>query len=230
MSGRRAAAQGGESRRAAPAREPLSRESILTAAMQLAEAEGATQLSLSRLGRAMGVDATAVYRHFRDKDELMLALGDLLIQEAVSAIRPRRTWRTTLRHIALLLRETSLSRPALAQQIAARFTGGESEVALRDHVLAALREAGLTGVATGRYCRAFVEMIFGHIALTATLLTLPEDSQRRDVVIGLQLYGKQGSSARAGIVSQLDARKDEDAVFEVILNNFIEGVDRAAQK
>ena len=58
-------------------REPLSREVIIRAALHLAEET--PQLSLNRLGQALGVDATAVYRHFRNKDELMLALGDQLL-------------------------------------------------------------------------------------------------------------------------------------------------------
>jgi AcrR family transcriptional regulator len=210
-------------------RVALSRGSILTAAMHLAETDGTTQLSLNKLGQALGVDATAVYRHFRDKDELMLALGDLLIQEAVAHLRPRRQWNATLESIAMRLREVCLARPALAQQIAVRFTGGDGEIQLRDQVMAALAAAGLTGPVAARQCRAFVEMTLGHIALTATLLSLPDDLQQRDVLTGLRVYDQTDTAvARTQVRSRPNsARRDEDAVFRVILANFIQGL-RAA--
>ena len=210
----------------------LSRASILDAAMNLAETEGTTTLSLNRLGKALGVDATAVYRHYRDKDELMLALGDQLILEAVAELRPRRTWTATLRNIAIRLRETCLARPALAQQIAARFTGGDGEIEFRDHVLAALAIAGLNGRAAARHCRAYSEMILGHIALTATLLSLPDELQERDVAASMRLYGQTMTSGPRSrdVGDAAAARRDEDAVFRIMLDNFIEGVRVAAQR
>jgi AcrR family transcriptional regulator len=208
------------------AREPLSRETIMDAALRLTETEGTTQLSLNRLGRALGVDATAVYRHYRDKDELMLALGDRLLDDAVAKMRPRKTWDATLENIAARLREVCLARPALAQQIAARFTGGDGEIALRDNILAALGEAGLSGKAAAHQCRAFVELVLGHIALTATLLSLPAEAQERDVLVGLRLYGRANAwlpRSRARAYAD-GARDDEDAVFRLMLAIYLAGV------
>lgn len=212
---------------AVPAARPaLSRAAILDAAMHLAEVEGATRLSLARLGRALDVDATAVYRHFRDKDELMLALGDLLIKSAVSQMTPAAHWVDTLDGIAWQLRAVCLARPALSVQIAARFTGGDGELELRDHVLAALHEAGLTGAAAAAQCRAFVELTLGHIALTAALLSLPPALQEQDVAHGQRIYDVAGpAQTRAQLRRRPHAaREDEDAVFRVILTHFLAGL------
>lgn len=54
----------------------LSRESIVATGMKIVEPEGPGALTLKRLGAALGVDSTALYRHFRNKDELLSALGD----------------------------------------------------------------------------------------------------------------------------------------------------------
>ncbi|HET7018513.1 MAG TPA: helix-turn-helix domain-containing protein [Streptosporangiaceae bacterium] len=209
----------------------MSRSAILDAAMHLAEVEGDTQLSLARLGKALDVDATAMYRHFRDKDDLLLALGDRLIKVAVSEMEPLGHWSDTLESIALQLREVCLARPALSCVIAARFTGGDGELELRDHVLAALSEAGFEGVEAAAQCRAFVEMTLGHIALTATLLSLPAELQEQDVALGLRIYNLAGPSlTRASIRSRPNAaRTDEDAVFRVILSHFLSGLRAAAQ-
>ena len=38
-------------------------------------------MSVRRLGAELGADPTAIYRHFRDKDELVLALLDRLLAQ-----------------------------------------------------------------------------------------------------------------------------------------------------
>ena len=45
--------------------------------------------SLPKLGRALGADQTAVYRHFASKDDLVLAIADQLIEEAMTGWQPK---------------------------------------------------------------------------------------------------------------------------------------------
>src|SRR6185503_19800211 len=45
----------------------LTRDRIVDEALALVDREGADALTLRNLGAALGVDPTAVYRHFRDK-------------------------------------------------------------------------------------------------------------------------------------------------------------------
>ena len=63
--------KGGGRRRVA-----LSREVIIEAALNIGSKEGGSALTFSRLGKELGADPTSVYRHFRDKDELVVALTD----------------------------------------------------------------------------------------------------------------------------------------------------------
>jgi len=60
----------------APRQPALSRERILDAALRLADAEGVEALSMRRLAQELDVWPMAVYRWFRDKDELVAALGE----------------------------------------------------------------------------------------------------------------------------------------------------------
>ena len=52
-----------------PARQRLNREVICAAALELAAETGSPDVSMRALGDRLGVDATAVYRHFADKDD-----------------------------------------------------------------------------------------------------------------------------------------------------------------
>lgn len=208
-------------------RVSLSRQVILDTAMRLADSEGTTSLTLARLGRALGADPTALYRHFRNKDELLLAMGDQLMAEAVAGIEPGRTWLDTLRSAAWSMRRAYLARPALGAQSAARFTGGEAELRLVDTITAELTKAGLEPEAATRHCRAFAEVVLGHIGITATLLSLSPAQQEQDVAIGQRVYATpaprpaQRSAARAHVATALE---DENEVFRTVLETYLDGL------
>lgn len=211
-------------------RVSLSREVILETAMRLADSEGTSVLTLTRLGRALGADPTALYRHFRNKDELLLAMGDELMAEAVAGIEPGTGWVDTLRSAAWSVRRAYLARPALGAQSAARFTGGAAELRLVDTITAELTKAGLEPDAAARHCRAFAEVVLGHVGITATLLSLSPEQQELDVAIGLRVYGGRAqrpaarSTARTYVATALE---DENEVFRTVLETYLEGL-RAA--
>jgi TetR/AcrR family tetracycline transcriptional repressor len=62
-----------------PLRQGLSDQRILKEALALVDEAGLDAPTTRALGHRLGVDATAVYRYFRNKDELINALGDRII-------------------------------------------------------------------------------------------------------------------------------------------------------
>jgi AcrR family transcriptional regulator len=64
-------------RKAAPARETLSREQIVAAAMSILDTEGISGLSMRKLGTKLAAGATSLYWYVDTKDDLI----DLLIDE-----------------------------------------------------------------------------------------------------------------------------------------------------
>ena len=54
----------------------LSRDGICQAALELLADTDAATFSMRALGDYLGVDPTAVYRHFSDKDDLLREVGD----------------------------------------------------------------------------------------------------------------------------------------------------------
>ena len=55
-------------------REPLTRERVLTAALEIVDREGLARLSMRRLGAELGVDPMAVYYHIPNKAALLDAM------------------------------------------------------------------------------------------------------------------------------------------------------------
>lgn len=80
----------------------LSTEAFLTAALQLAEEAGELQqLSLRKLGKALNVDPTAVYRYFPNKEALITAMGERIVYDLLPAEADMAgDWRSRIKALA----------------------------------------------------------------------------------------------------------------------------------
>src|SRR4029077_67554 len=124
-----------------PGRQHLDREVILSAAIDLAATGSA--ITFRALGAALGTDPTAVYRHFRDKQELMQALVDRLIIAAQAEVDPEASWRDQLHDGAVHTIDTFAAHPRVGAEVAAIATGGPGELAAINWILTQLERAGL---------------------------------------------------------------------------------------
>ena len=103
----------------ARAREPLTRERILAAAVALADEGGVESLSMRRLAQHLGVVPMALYKHVANKDELL----DGMIDEVVAEIDPPiegADWKTTMRERILSARRALLRHPWAASVLESR--------------------------------------------------------------------------------------------------------------
>ena len=79
----------------------LDRRVILEAAERVVGTEGLRALTMRRIGTELGVDPTAVYRHFRNKEELLTCLAERLFStepEVDSSLRWQEQLRVHIRH------------------------------------------------------------------------------------------------------------------------------------
>ena len=77
MAESRAEAPGGGKKRAAPAKEQLSRERIVAAALDLVDEHGLEGLTMRALGQRLGVEAMALYYYFPSKAALLAAVSEI---------------------------------------------------------------------------------------------------------------------------------------------------------
>ncbi|MBF4163275.1 TetR/AcrR family transcriptional regulator [Nocardioides acrostichi] len=75
----------------------LSREAIVDAAIDLADADGIAALSMRRLADALGVGAMSLYRHISDKDALLAAMSDEVGQRFPYPLDTSPAWRERIR-------------------------------------------------------------------------------------------------------------------------------------
>ena len=168
-------------RRQRRARDSLSRDVILEAAEAVAVRDGLDGLTFQAIGRELDAHPTSVYRHFRDKDELVLELiDDLRSRSYGGELVPSDDWRDDLRRAAHKVHEHYLRYPAFAQQMAARTTRRPREFANVDFVLGAFLRAGLSPETAAQCARAYGNMTRAMCGMDAALQALPDSTRIAD--------------------------------------------------
>jgi len=210
----------------------LSREAILDAAMHLCSPEGGGVLTFSRLGKELGADPTAVYRHFRDKDDLVLALTEKLIDEALAVIAEsglsHDRWREWLTLVARTVRAVHLARPALAVLGANRTTASPAETSSVEEIIAVLHRAGLPPVQAAECYRMLLDLTLAFVQSTAAFQILAPEAQAKDDAAWSVKYGllpaERYPMLHLGSTRLTELFRNDDEVFELVLETFLDGV------
>jgi AcrR family transcriptional regulator len=124
-------------------RAQLTRQQVVTAAVELADTGGIESISMRRLAQELGVEAMSLYTHVRSKEDLLDGIADAVIGmipvDAVAA-----DWRTSLRRMALAARGVMLRHPWAPRVIETRAAPGPAALAYINAVLGTLREGGFS--------------------------------------------------------------------------------------
>jgi AcrR family transcriptional regulator len=195
----------------------LDAETIITAGLSIAARPGAKSISVRELGALLGTDPTAIYRHFRSKDDLMRAMLDRITGLAIDrAVTDPSDWQGYLREMAEHTLDVFLEYPVIGAQAMRLSTEGERELQSIEGLLAAFRAAGLDGDQLVRYygvmsgfvlsfCSGIVtgrsvDDVDGHDAtnwidrpLNVTTASHPEITQSREALLSLNdrdIYAK----------------------------------------
>ncbi|QYH35082.1 TetR/AcrR family transcriptional regulator [Salinibacterium sp. M195] len=142
----------------------LSRDTIVRAGLEIAARPQNAAVSVRALGLELGVDPTAVYRHFTSKDDLMRALLDELQSTTLSRINTDSDWRERLRQLAWITLETYVEHPAIAMEATVLTTNGPAEIATIEFILAAFADAGLDGSELVNHYALFSSYVLSEVA------------------------------------------------------------------
>lgn len=123
-------------------RAPLTRDRIVAAALELADQRG--DFSMRALGRKLGSDPMAAYRHFRDKEALQDAMVDAALEVVEAPSPDAGPALDRLRRMCLAFRRALRAHPGVAARVSTtRPTLGPHTLALTEASLGLLREMGL---------------------------------------------------------------------------------------
>jgi AcrR family transcriptional regulator len=125
------------------ARTPLTRDRVLAEAVALADRDGIEGLSMRKLGQELGVDAMALYRHVRHKDDLLDGIVEVIVAE-IDRVEPDGTWKPALRNQVMAARRVMLLHPWARRVLEEQGTAGVAIIGYVEGILAILLDGGFT--------------------------------------------------------------------------------------
>ncbi|WP_405064461.1 TetR/AcrR family transcriptional regulator [Kribbella sp. NBC_01505] len=124
--------------------DKLSLEQIVTAAVQILDADGVAGLNLRRLAIGLGVAPSALYWHVRNKDELLVLAGDYAWNEVDLPSPGRLGWQAAVVELASSIRLMLTNHFWLVTTMSTHVIYGPGKARVDDHSLGIYEEAGFT--------------------------------------------------------------------------------------
>ena len=216
-------------------RGSLTRDEILAAGLRIAREEDLGRLTMKRLGDELGVTAMALYRHFRNKSELIDGILDRFVHEAaVTAHGPDamdweawllRTCQAQYRALA----ETPGVLPFVAANSGWRF--GPAALATIDETLGTLLAAGFDRDTAVEIQTTTLALAIGWATLDSGGVTAddPEGAEagaeaRRQLAHRFAGESRQARTNVVGAASELASAAASATLFEQSVAGYLAGV------
>lgn len=145
----------------------LTRERVVRAAVELADADGIAALTMRKLGAALGVEAMSLYHHVSGKGDLVDGMVDALFAEI--ALPEGDGWRAALRARAVSARATLARHPWAIGLMESRIAPGPATLRQHDAVLGVLRGAGFAVPLSAHVFALLDSYVYGFALQEATL-------------------------------------------------------------
>ena len=146
----------------------LKRAAIVTRALKIGETEGLNAVSLRRLASEFGVTPMALYRHVRDKQDLINTMGEFVMEgiDLTVGFRASMSWTDRMRRAMLNFRDQMDARP-LALQLQIAYSGDNLSAFWRpiEDVLGILLSAGFKPREASKLIRIVSNLLAGYLLL-----------------------------------------------------------------
>ncbi|MFC0211978.1 TetR/AcrR family transcriptional regulator [Paenibacillus chartarius] len=111
-------------------------------ALNIADTEGIEAVSFRRLAHDFGVTPMAIYRHVRNKDDLLDAMTEHVLASFDTSAVQETDWREQVRGLLYALRRMLLVHPSGSSLLSRRSLPSKNRLAIFETALGILRSAG----------------------------------------------------------------------------------------
>lgn len=156
---------------------PLSRDRVLSAAVQLADEDGVAKLSMRKLGQALGVEAMSLYKHVANKEAVL----DGIVERVIAEIDPPKVgppWRVEMRRRAQSAHAALCRHPWATLLIISRINAGPAMLRYVDATIGCLHAAGFSYALADHAWNAIDNHIYGYTLQKLNFPVAPEDFVR----------------------------------------------------
>jgi AcrR family transcriptional regulator len=226
------------------ARPGLSRERIITTAIDFIDERGLAALTMRRLGKELDVEAMSLYRYVNGREDLLEGVVDRMIAELHlhsddALLTATEGWQAYLQWLAHGVRSLARDHPKVFPLIATRHPAAPwlrpplRSLRVVEDFLTTLIARGFDDARAVEAYRAFSSFLLGHLLLEASLLGAqtgpaeePLDEGESDVPNADQALDVEDFPH----ISRLEGRLSEDnaaAEFEQALEDLLDRLDRS---
>jgi TetR/AcrR family tetracycline transcriptional repressor len=215
-------------------RRPLDQAQVVQAALALLDDAGLDELTMRRLAERLGVKAASLYRHVRDKDELLVLLGDEISGE-IPMVRPEGPWQERLREMAWNVRRGLLAHRDAARLLALTPPYGPRRLRHVESMLRILRSAGMSRKDAARaayHCNNFVTEFAADEARFAAFAKTPGASRRKVLAQARKHFKSLPRDEYPALVELADdlTADDSDGLFEFGIEIWLRGLEALVKK
>lgn len=217
-------------RKPSPASETkvrLSREIVLQTALKIADQQGLQTLTMRALGAALKVEAMSLYHHFKNKDQLMDGLIELVFAEV--ELPQGDDWKAALRRRSQSLRAALIRHRWATGLMESRSRPGPANMRHHDAVLSCLRNSGFSLSATAHAYSLLNSYIYGFVLQE---LALPFNTSDEAAPVAAQMFNELSAGTYPYLVEIATQHAMQDGYsysqefdigLEIVLNG-IEGL------
>ncbi|MFE5924155.1 helix-turn-helix domain-containing protein [Streptomyces sp. NPDC056468] len=151
-----------------------------TAVELISGSERDESFSMRKLAAELGTDSSSLYRHFRNRTELMLAIVDHVLVQALHGYQRQGTWRTRLVDLMLRSWDAYAVLPQLAKDTSHYPGTGRGSQRVMEETMQALSDAGVPEELVPEWYHRLVSLTVALIsAHAASQSSSPTEQKRR---------------------------------------------------
>ncbi|MCA1703130.1 MAG: TetR/AcrR family transcriptional regulator [Actinobacteria bacterium] len=198
-------------------------EDVVAAAVGIADRDGVEAVTIRAVAAACGLSPMGIYRHVRDKDELLDRVVEAVAAEIadVEAVGP---WHDKVVGLFRGCRRVLLDHPGVASLCVSRPTPVAGVAAFYDRVLAALREGAFKGPDAVRAFDTLLMFLFGSV-----LWRIPRRETEREWLIRVAVAHPDQTPDLIEQAVEL-ARREPEEYFEHGLETILGGLEARRRK
>jgi AcrR family transcriptional regulator len=140
-----------------------SNADVLDAALHILDTHGIADLTMRRLAAALDVQPSALYWHFPNKQSLLAALSDRIVERARPEVSADSDWSTITRAEASSLRDALLTYRDGAELVSSTIALGLGARAPLERLTTAVSHGGFDDRASRMAASALLHFVLGHV-------------------------------------------------------------------
>jgi AcrR family transcriptional regulator len=147
------------------------------------DSEGLPGLTIRRLAQELDVTPMAVYRHFKNKSDILDGLIELVIAEGAATEHETEGWQAWVEETFLRMRASLLQHPGVLPLLGSSASYGLQSLRITERLLGKLRSGGLDPDAVARGLHLLVSYTLGAVAIE---IAAREQQQQQSADVGTQ--------------------------------------------